>query len=80
MHEIIEDDSYVPALDVLGREEILSLLAERLAELPDMSKKVLAMHFYENMPFSDIAACFRLTESSICQIPLKRSACSETTS
>jgi RNA polymerase sigma factor FliA len=68
MHEIIADDSCIPALDVLGREEILSLLAERMSELPDMSKKVLAMYYYENMPLSDIAACFRLTESRICQI------------
>jgi RNA polymerase sigma factor FliA len=68
MHEIIADDSCTSALDVLGREEILSLLAERMSELPDMSKKVLAMYYYENMRLSDIAACFGLTESRICQI------------
>ena len=68
MHEIIPDDSSIPALDVLDREEVLSLLAERMAELPDMSKKVLAMYYRENMPLSAIAACFGLTESQICQI------------
>jgi RNA polymerase sigma factor for flagellar operon FliA len=52
----------------LERQEALSLLAERMAELPDMPKKVLAMYYYENMPLSEIAACFRLTESRICQI------------
>lgn len=68
MHEIIPDDSCIPALDVLERKEVLSLLTQRMAELPDMPKKVLAMYYYENMRLSEIAACFRLTESRICQI------------
>ena len=68
MHEIIPDDSCIPALDVLERKEVLSLLTQRMAELPDMAKKVLAMYYYENMRLSEIAACFRLTESRICQI------------
>jgi RNA polymerase sigma factor FliA len=68
MHEVIPDDSCIPAPDVLERKEVLSLLIQRMAELPDMSKKVLAMYYYENMHLSEIATCFRLTESRICQI------------
>jgi RNA polymerase sigma factor FliA len=68
MREIIPDDSCIPALDALERKEVLSLLAQRMAELPDMPKKVLAMYYYENMRLSEIAACFGLTESRICQI------------
>jgi RNA polymerase sigma factor for flagellar operon FliA len=68
MHEIIPDDSCIPAPDVLERKEVLSLLAQRMAELPDMPKKVMAMYYYENMRLSEIAACFGLTESRICQI------------
>jgi RNA polymerase sigma factor for flagellar operon FliA len=68
MHEVIPDDSCDPPLEVLIRKEALSLLAERMAELPDMPKKVLAMYYYENMRICDIAACFRLSESRICQI------------
>jgi RNA polymerase sigma factor FliA len=48
--------------------ESLSLLAQRMAKLPEMRKKVLAMYYYENMKLSEIAACFGLTESRICQI------------
>src|ERR1700676_75408 len=44
MHEIIPDDSCIPALDVLERKELLSLLAQRIAELPDIPKKVMAMY------------------------------------
>ena len=68
MHEIIPDDSCDPPLEVLVRKEVLSLLTQRMAELPDTPKKVLAMYYYENMRISEIAACFRLTESRICQI------------
>ena len=65
---IIPDDSCNPPLEVLARKEVLSLLTQRMAELPDTPKKVLAMYYYENMRISEIAACFRLTESRICQI------------
>jgi RNA polymerase sigma factor FliA len=68
MHEIIPDDSCIPALDVLDRKEVLSLLTQRMAELPDTPKKVLAMYYYENMRLSEIAACFRVSVSRICQI------------
>ena len=68
MHEIIPDDSCNPPLEVLVRKEVLSLLTQRMAELPDTPKKVLAMYYYENMRICEIAACFRLSESRICQI------------
>jgi RNA polymerase sigma factor (sigma-70 family) len=40
----------------------------RLAKLPEIQKKVLAMYYHENRKLSEIAACFGLTESRICQI------------
>jgi RNA polymerase sigma factor for flagellar operon FliA len=52
-------------------EDIIALLAQRMAELPSVQKKVLAMYYYENMQLRDIAACFGLTESKICQIHLQ---------
>jgi RNA polymerase sigma factor FliA len=44
------------------------LLAKRIAQLPDVPKKVLAMYYYEGLKLADIAASFKLTESRICQI------------
>jgi RNA polymerase sigma factor (sigma-70 family) len=52
----------------LKRKEIISLLAERMAQLPELQKKVLAMYYYENMQLFKIAAIFGVTESRICQI------------
>jgi RNA polymerase sigma factor for flagellar operon FliA len=68
LHEIIPDDSCVAPLDALERIEVLSLLAQRMEQLPAVPKKVLAMYYYENMRLSEIATCFGLTESRICQI------------
>jgi RNA polymerase sigma factor for flagellar operon FliA len=61
-------DCRISAPDTLKRKEIISLLAERISQLPELQKKVLAMCLYENMRLSEIAALFGLTESRICQI------------
>jgi RNA polymerase sigma factor for flagellar operon FliA len=68
LHEMIPDDSCASAIHALERKEIISLLAERMAQLPELQKKVLAMYYYENMQLSQIAAVFGLTEGRICQI------------
>ena len=52
----------------LKRKEIVSLLAGRMALLPELQKKVLAMYYYENMQLFKIAAIFGMTESRIRQI------------
>ena len=54
--------------DPLERKEITSLLARRMARLPELQKKVLAMYYYENMRPPEIAAISGMTESQICQI------------
>jgi RNA polymerase sigma factor for flagellar operon FliA len=68
LHEMIPDDSSISAPDALERKEIISLLVERMAQLPEMQKKILAMYYYENMQLSEIAALFGVTESRICQV------------
>jgi RNA polymerase sigma factor FliA len=68
LHEIIADDTAASALDVIERKEMIALLAQKIETMPEMPKKVLAMYYFENMRLSEIAACFNLTESRICQI------------
>jgi hypothetical protein len=46
----------------------VQLLTQRIAELPDIPKKILAMYYFENLRLAEIAAVFGLTESRICQI------------
>ena len=68
LHELLADDADVTGRDNLEKAELLQLLTQRIAELPDIPKKILAMYYFENMRLAEIAAVFDLTESRICQI------------
>jgi DNA-directed RNA polymerase specialized sigma subunit len=68
IHGIVPDGLLMPSLGVLERKELLPLLAQRIAQLPLASKKVLAMYYYENLPISRIAACFNLPACRIEEI------------
>jgi RNA polymerase sigma factor for flagellar operon FliA len=68
LHEVIADDSDVPARERMEKEELMQLVAQRIQELPDIQRKILAMYYFENMRLAEIAAVFGLTESRICQI------------
>lgn len=68
LHELLADDSDVTGRENLEKAELLELLTQRIAELPDVPRKVLAMYYFENLRLAEIAAVFGLTESRICQI------------
>jgi RNA polymerase sigma factor, FliA/WhiG family len=68
LHELIADEGDVSVRDRMEKEELLKLVADRIAELPEIPKKILAMYYFENMRLAEIAAVFNLTESRICQI------------
>ena len=67
-HEIVRHGRSIPCFDALERKEVLPLLAQRIAQLPLMSKKILAMCYYENLSISEIAACFNLPARRIDEI------------
>ncbi len=68
LHELLADEADVTGRDNLEKAELLQLLSQRIAELPDIPKKILAMYYFENMRLAEIAKVFGLTESRICQI------------
>ncbi len=68
LHEIIADDADVLARDDMERRELQELVAQRIRQLPDIPRKILAMYYHENMRLAEIASVFNLTESRICQI------------
>jgi RNA polymerase sigma factor for flagellar operon FliA len=51
--------------DPSDRKEVLELLAQRVAQLPRIPKKVLAMYYYENLRPAEIATGLGLTENEI---------------
>lgn len=68
LHEILPDENDETGRDKVEKQELMQLLAQRIAELPDIPRKILAMYYFENMRLAEIAAVFGLTESRICQI------------
>jgi RNA polymerase sigma factor for flagellar operon FliA len=68
LHEMLSDDSDVTGRERMEKSELLQLMAQRISELPDIPRKILAMYYFENMRLAEIAAVFGLTESRICQI------------
>jgi RNA polymerase sigma factor for flagellar operon FliA len=68
LYEVIADDGLTSVTDKMEKDEMVRLVAERINQLPEVPRKVLAMYYYEDMRLAEIAAVFGLTESRICQI------------
>jgi len=51
--------------DTLARGEVLSRLAQRIAQLPPTPRKILTKYYYEALPVVEIAGCSGLSEYQI---------------
>jgi DNA-directed RNA polymerase specialized sigma24 family protein len=58
-------DSLNCEFDPSDHNKVLELLTQRIAHLPRISKKVLALYYYENLRLAEIATGLGLTESEI---------------
>ena len=67
-YESLADPRQENPMDGTFRREVAKLIAERLNQLPEMQRKVLALYYYEDLRLREIAEAFGLTESRICQI------------
>ena len=68
LYEIIPDVNGQTPMDHVSNNELKQVVFERLKELPEMQRKVLALYYIEDMHLREIAEVFGLTESRICQI------------
>ncbi len=68
LHELLRDERDKTGRETIEASEMRQLLAKRIRELPDIPRKILAMYYFENMTFTEVAKVFDLTESRICQI------------
>lgn len=66
--ESIPDESQPDPVDVVMRRELAQVIAERLEQLPEVQRKVLALYYFEDLRLREIAEVFGVTESRICQI------------
>jgi RNA polymerase sigma factor for flagellar operon FliA len=67
-HDLIADESQIDPREGASRREMASLVEDRLQQLPEMQRKVLALYYFEDLRLREIAEAFGVTESRICQI------------
>jgi len=68
VYDVIADDSQTNPEQWTSLRELAGLIEERLRQLPEMQRKVLALYYFEDMRLREIAEAFGVTESRICQI------------
>ena len=68
LHECVADDGQATPFEETSKREFITLVMDRLNQLPDMQRKVLSLYYVEDMRLKEIAAIFGLTESRISQI------------
>jgi RNA polymerase sigma factor FliA len=66
--EIIADESQVNPRQRVSVREMASLVRERLQQLQEMQRKVLALYSFADLRLREIAEALGVTESRICQI------------
>jgi RNA polymerase sigma factor for flagellar operon FliA len=67
-HDLIADDSQTNPRDDVSLREMAGLVEDRIRQLPEMQRKVLALYYFEDLRLREIAEAFGVTESRICQI------------
>lgn len=68
LHEVITRTVEESPLEQASQQELKRLIFDRLKELPEIQRKVLALYYAEDLHLREIAEVFGLTESRICQI------------
>lgn len=68
LYEVVANSADENPLEQISQRELKQVILERLKELPDMQRKVLALYYGEDMHLREIAEAVGLTESRICQI------------
>ena len=67
-YEVIADDSQVNPQHGAAMKEMAGILEQKLQQLPEIQRKVLALYYFEDLRLREIAEAFGVTESRICQI------------
>jgi RNA polymerase sigma factor for flagellar operon FliA len=67
-HESVVDDHQETPFETTAKRELAQLVAQRIQQLPDVQRKVLALYYFEDLRLREIAEAFGVTESRICQI------------
>ena len=67
-YDYIPDETQADPDRQMAVRELARMIEGRLAKLPDIQRKVLALYYFEDLRLREIAEAFGVTESRICQI------------
>ena len=67
-YDFIPDHSERDPEKQTAARELAGMIEERMQQLPEMQRKVLALYYFEDLRLREIAEAFGVTESRICQI------------
>jgi RNA polymerase sigma factor FliA len=68
LYEVVADPADTGPVEAVSRRELKQVILDRLKQLPEIQRKVLALYYGEDLHLREIAEVFKLTESRICQI------------
>jgi len=68
LYEVVADTTEEGPAEQASQHELKHVVLERMKELPEIQRKVLALYYGEDLHLREIAEVFGLTESRICQI------------
>ena len=70
-HEVFADPNCRSADEVVARAELSSLIAQRIEQLPEFQRKILALYYYEGLRVNEIAQSTGFCPAHICQTHTK---------
>jgi RNA polymerase sigma factor FliA len=70
-HETFADATQEDPSECVSKNELARLVSERIAQLPELQRQVLALYYFEDMRLNEIAQAFGFCNSHICQIHAK---------
>jgi RNA polymerase sigma factor for flagellar operon FliA len=68
LYDVVANPNEDSPTEEVSRRELKEVDLERLKQLPEIQRKVLALYYHEDLHLREIAEVFGLTESRICQI------------
>ena len=68
LRKVTRDEPVIPVSPPSAHKEALDHLVQRIAELPAVTQKILALYYHENFRVSEIAACSNLSKQQVCEI------------
>ncbi len=68
LYEVIASTVEESPMEQASQHELKRVIFDRLKELPEIQRQVLALYYAEDLHLREIAEVFGLTESRICQI------------